>query len=415
MTNHRVIILTIVIAGITSCYKETELFVDTGEVFELSVTPGMQEAIYNSRDSSFSIYEPGTYFSLDDEPLELEEIRIRGKSALGYRRKSYLVKLHKPVSLTGRYGTGMKELTRFKLISMAMDYTYLENRVAYGILENQGIMPLFFRYVELKINGDTQGVYMLVEDPEQYYKEIGSEYILRRGYYNSIDDSEYTPSLSPFPRESYEARFQEIYSSLTTLQGEELYNALNQRLDLDFYFRKMGIDYLLLNGDCTDELYLYAMTHQVQVRYSIIPWDYDDIFSSNPHEVGLTWGTGRLFGDRHYESRQEIVDEIGDKMIFSIEDDLDYIIAMDPYLYARYESTLAEMVKKMRTEDFDALFEQVRMELTPFYNNHEIVEQSKFDKNETTVKLWEENMLDKSALLKQRLSDMKQQLETPKP
>jgi spore coat protein H len=415
MTRIKVAILTLFLIGITSCYKELELPADTGEVFELSVTPEMQDVIYNSRDSSYTVNEPGIAFLLDGEPLELDEIRVRGKNALNYQRKSYMVKLHTPVALSGRDGSGITYLSRFKLISMAMDYTYIENRVALGILENQELMPLFYRYVELKINGSTQGVYMLVEDPEKYYKEIGSEFILRRGYYNSIEDSEYHPSSASIPRETYETRFFEIYSSLISLQGEELYNALTQRLDIDQYFRKMGIDYLLQNGDYTDEIFLYGMLHQDQIRYSIIPWDYDDIFSSNPHEVGLTWGTGRLFGERHYESRQDILDEIGDKLIFSIEDDLDYTIAMDPYLYARYQSTLAGMAGKMRSEDFDALFEQVKMELTPFYNNNEVVMQSKFDKDETSYRLWEENMTEKKALLKQRLGEMKEQLKQIQP
>lgn len=397
--------------GLTSCYKEVEFLSDTGEVFELSVTSEMQDVIYNSRDSSYTIDEDGISFHLDGQSLDLDEIGIRGKSALRFQRKSYRVKLNTPVALSARNGSGIKSISRFKLIAMAMDYTYIENRIGFGMLEEQEIMPLFYRFVEFKINGTTQGVYLLVEDPEIYYKENGSEFILRRGYYHSIADAAYAPSMHFIPQESYETRFREIYSSLTSFQGEELYNALNERLDLNQYFKKMGIDYLLQNGDYTDEVYLYALVHQDQIRFNIIPWDYDDLFRNNPHEVGITWGSGHLFGDRYYDSRQDILDEIGDKMIFSIEDDLDYAIAIDPYLYDQYESTLATMVDKIGPEDIDRLFDQVKYELTPFYENREVISQSRFDENETSSRLWEENMAEKKAFLKERLGAMKEQLE----
>jgi len=400
---------------ISSCYKEVELPPDPDIIFELSVTPKMQEFIYNSRDTSYIIEEPGIGLLMGQQPLDLDEIRTRGKTALQYQRKSYAVKLNESLAITGRNGTGMVHLSRFKLIALVMDYTYIENRIAFGILGDQGIMPLFYRFVELKINGSTQGIYMMVEDPEQYYLERGSEYILRRGYYNSIADAEYEPSYQSIPRESYETRYKEIYTNLPILQGEALYTALNERLDLEQYFRKMGIDYLLQNGDYTDEVYLYAMIHQDKIRFNIIPWDYDDLFKSYPHEVGRNWGTGRLLGDRYYATHQDILDEIGEKMIFSIEDDLDYSIAMDPYLYARYESTLEEMIEEMDPEDIDVLFDQLRRELIPFYYKELVVLQSRFDASETSFNLWEENMVEKKTFIKERLAAMKEQLKEVQP
>lgn len=415
MNYFKLSIPVLILICVSSCYKEVELPLDTTVVFELEVTPEMQEFIYDSRDTSYTIDEADMKFTLDKQSLDLDEIRTRGKSALRFQRKSFTVKLKESITLSSIDGSKIKNLSRFKLISMAMDYTYIENRIGLGILDEQELMPLFYRYVELKINGSTQGIYMLIEDPEKYYEEHGSEYILRRSYYNSIIDSEYEPSFHSIPREDYETRFKEIYSKLTLLQGEALYEALNQRLDLEQYFRKMGIDYLLQNGDYTDELYLYALVQQDQIRFSIIPWDYDDLFRNYPHEVGITWGTGHLFGDRYYATHQDILDEIGDKMIFSIEDDLDYAIAMDPYLYERYETCLAAMIEKMAPEDLDALFEQVKYELLPFYYKEGIVKQSKFDQDETNYNLWLDNMEEKKAFLKKRLTAMKEHVKEIQP
>ena len=409
------VILSVLLTLLSSCYKQVELPPGPDIVFELNISAEMQELLFTSRDTSYVIAEPGMELLYAGEVLDLDLIKTRGKTALDYPRKSFAVVLNSDIAVSDSRDGSLVYMSRFKLISLAMDFTYIENRLAFGILEEQEIMPLFYRYVELKINGSTQGIYLLVEDPEQFYHENGSEYILRRGYYNSIDDSEYKPSSHFIPRDNYRSRFLEIYSLITQLEGEELYNALDQRLNLEQYFRKMGIDYLLQNGDYTDEVYLYALVQQDQIRCNIIPWDYDDIFRNRPHEVGITWGVGKLFGDRYYPTHQDVLDVLGEKMIFSIEDDLDYAIAMDPYLYDRYISSLEGMLEQMDPEDIDVLFEQVRTELLPFYNKEEVVAQSRYDQDECSYEIWEDNMREKKAFLKDRLSGMKQQLKVVQP
>lgn len=401
---------------LSSCYKEleecktVEVSDRNKEVFELSVSPGMQEIIYSSRDSSYSINEPGLSLRFNDRLIEIKDIRVRGRTTLDFKRKSYSVFLKNSIFTRGRDGIEIKELKKFKLISLSMDYTYIKNRLAFGILEREGIMPLFYKYVEVKINGDTQGVYFLVEDPEEFAKEQGSEFILRRDYHRAISDAEYSPELYSKPREEYEQRFREIYSLLTVLKGEILFEALSQRIDMNQYFRKMGIDFLLQNGDYSDEIYLYTTIEQDAIRYKIIPWDYDDIFSKYPHEVGRSWGIGSLFGERYYDSHQDILDEIGDKMIFSIEDDLDYAVAIDSFLYARYKNTLADLISDMEVEDIRALFDQVEFELTPFYSDRDLILQSQYDKDPSSHELWQNNMMEKQSLLEERLQFMKSQL-----
>ena len=84
---------------------------------------------------------------------------------------------------------------------------------------------------------------------------------------------------------------------------------------------------------------------------------------------------------------------------------------MDPYLYARYESSLARMITSMDLEDIDVLFEQLTKELSPFYYQEELVAQSRFDERETNFRIWQENMEDKRSFLKKRLAAMKDKLK----
>lgn len=394
-----------------SCYREEIDLERENVIFNLSVSPEVQNFILESRDTSYTVVSPGISLSFNDEPLMLREIRTRGESALRYQRKSFSVFLEESLLIPGRAGKKSGNFSRFKLVALTMDYTYIENRIGFGILEEAGIMPLFYRFVEFQINGQTQGVYLLVEDPETYFKDQGSEFILRRGYNHRIDDVEFESS-GFFSREEYESRFKEIYSVLPQYHGEQLYEQLSLRLNMEQYFRKMGIDYLLQNGDYTDEIYLYAMIQNGQIQYRIIPWDYDDLFIDQPHEVGVSWGTGTIFGKRSYESVEDIYDEIGDKMIFSIEDDLDYAIAMDAFVYERYEETLSELIREIETAGFQELFEKIRIELAPFYSINEIVSQSNYDRDPSSIKLWQNNMLEKQAFLEQRLDFMKNKLNT---
>lgn len=394
----------------TSCYREEVLQENNVEKFEILISPDLQAFLHQSRDTSYTLDDPGIQFSLNDVPLDLKEIRIRGANALNFPRKSFSIFLKQPVFISGRKGRDGILLKRFKLLAMPMDYTYIENRLGLGLLEQTGATPLFFKFVELSINGGTQGVYMLVEDPEEFAREIGSEYILRRGYQSWIADSEYEPSYYNIPEKEYQSRYREIYYSLKPYKGEVLYQRLSERLDLGAYFRKMGIDFLLQNGDYTDEIFLYAIVEGDNIRFRIIPWDYDDLFSEMPHEVGVSWGPGRLYGERYYASYEEVLDIIGDKLIFSIEDDLDYTIATDSFLYAQYEKELMALIPILEEQGFDLLFSNLKSELTPFYQNENIVAQSRLDRDPTNQTKWEANMREKKAFLVARLQLMKNKL-----
>ena len=400
--------------GISSCYREVVINDTVEDVFELFVSTEMQDFLYSSRDTVYSINDSELQLLLYDHPLDLDEMKVRGKNSVNFQRKSFSVKLDEPIFIEDRDQGTIKMLSRFKLLALAMDYTYIEYRLAFGLMEESDLMPLFFKFVEFRINGATQGIYLLVEDPEQFYKEFGSEFILRRGYNHGIWDADYEPLNHFIPEKDYVARFNEIYSLISELEGEELYEELLQRIDLKQYFRKMSIDYLVMNGDYTDELYLYSIVEQDVIHYRLIPWDYDDIFESQPHEVGSTWGPGNLFGTRFYGTYQDVLDEIGDKLIFSIEEDLDYVIARDSFLYARYEEEISGFIAGLGTQIFDRLFNQLESELTPFYNNEEVVAQSKFDRNSTNPDVWKSNMKEKHLFLEERLNQMKNHLGNSK-
>lgn len=83
---------------------------------------------------------------------------------------------------------------------------------------------------------------------------------------------------------------------------------------------------------------------------------------------------------------------------------------MDPFLYAKYEEELAGLIQDLEKQDFDLLFQNLKRELTPFYQNEKIVAQSQFDRDPTSMSKWEDNMREKKALMEARLTHMKTKL-----
>ena len=57
---------------------------------------------------------------------------------------------------------------------------------------------------------------------------------------------------------------------------------MSQWIDLDIYMKWLAFNFFIRNGDYTDEVYFYM--DPATGKYRIIPWDYDDIFASGPHE-----------------------------------------------------------------------------------------------------------------------------------
>ena len=80
--------------------------------------------------------------------------------------------------------------------------------------------------------------------------------MLRRGYNHSV--RAYYSGPDKYDPQIYLSRFKKIYSDIAGYSGQQLYDTLSARMDLEQYFTKLGIDLLLKNGDCTDELFLYT-------------------------------------------------------------------------------------------------------------------------------------------------------------
>ena len=296
---------------------------------------------------------------INNDSLGEAEMHTRGKSTLQLRRKSFSVDLDKEASL---YNSAViHTFKKFYAICLSMDKFYFRNRISFEMLKEIGLFDLFFTYSELEINDQNEGIYLLVERPQDWaLKKNKSPCIIRRGFNNKIDKIRPGKKIEKTETQNHRRQFSQIYKSLNKYEGQALYRALSQWIDLDMYMKWLAFNFFIRNGDYTDEVYFFV--DPVTGRYKIIPWDYDDVFASQPHE------------GKEARSRN-----IGQTLIFSSEDKLDLKIASDPFLYQKYKDLLSEVLNVLTPEKIKSVFERTYAELYPYYQTEEIISMSRFD------------------------------------
>jgi spore coat protein H len=296
---------------------------------------------------------------INGDTIKPKEISTRGQSTLMFKKKS--LSIHLKSNATFRHGDSTESLNKFSLLNLSMDKYYCRNRLAFEMMQPLGIFDLFYSFCELRINDRSEGVFMIMETPEDWaLREKKSPLVIRRGYDHNIEKTKNNNKNDRNSAKKYLSNYKQLYRSLDKNKGEGLYTVLSEYIDLEGYMKWLAFNFLVHNGDYADEVFFYIDPDSE--KYRIIPWDYDDIFAISPHE-------GK-------EIRNKI---LGDKLIFSSEDLLDQKIASDPYLYLRYLKTFKEVVDKLSPELMKNAIEDSYAELYPFYSDEEIISNSKFD------------------------------------
>ncbi|MGD0754762.1 MAG: CotH kinase family protein [Bacteroidales bacterium] len=310
-----------------------------------------------------------TALIINGDTLEPEEISTRGQSSLYYRRKSYSFSLKSEALF--RHGERIESLKKFYILSLSMDKNYSSNRLAFEMMEAAQLFHLFYSFCELRINGQSEGICMVTERPEDWaLKKNNSPLLIRRGYNSSIKKIKTGTNNESDKAKNYKTYFRQIYRSLNKYKGEELYKTLSDWLDMKVYMKWLAFNFFIRNGDYTDEVFFFI--DPGTDKFSIIPWDYDDLFSVAPHEG-------------YAESRKFL----GDKLFFSTEDLLDRKIVTDPYLYKIYLIQLGELMNHLSADVLKRVFENTYAELYPYYSDNEIISKSQYDlyKDDNLIKL----------------------------
>ncbi len=317
-------------------------------VFDIRVGAYWQDRIKEVTGQKLKIPKCEVFYN--DDALQVKTCKTRGNSTLNFVRKSFLVSLDEPFELAGG------NVEKLALNNLAMDHNYYRNRLSFLLMDQLDLFPLRNQLTEVQVNGQTAGIYLALQKVDDYTDAIDSPLLLRREYsqiatIEELKDSKY---------KIYFKRLKQVKKLAKEFEGQALFDTLNSMVYMDRYFRWLAFNELILNGDYTDELFLYL--HPEEKKFDVIPWDYDDVFSSEPHE-GM-------------DKRNRRLDH---ELLFSSEAYIDVVIDQDNYLYRRYLENFSEVLKILSPEVLKNTFEQVYSELLPYYQEPAIIEQSALD------------------------------------
>ncbi len=335
----------ILVAGALENYCQTPPGSKFPEI-RIQISKSQYGTLLQSKGQKTILKNPQMLFNGDTAVVK--EIHSRGNNSLTFEHKSLSVELDKNVSVR-RSGEKVK-LKKFDLMNLVMDKNLWHNRWAFLHMSQFSVFPLFNIYCTLWINDQPQGIYLLVEKPRHYTNSINSPYMIRRGIDHTIQD-EYIDTPSKDESKKFKKQYLSLYEDIGKYEGEELYNRLQAKLHLEHYFEWLAFNYLIMNGDYADELYLYILPASGQ--FDILPWDYDDILRPNPHEGNQT---------------RNSIASLKNKLIFSSEDPLDRAIGSDEFIYRHYLEAFRKLLTTLTPEMINGISDRVKEELESVSN-----------------------------------------------
>jgi hypothetical protein len=256
---------------------------------------------------------------------------FRGQTSLECARKNYSIHFS---DNEARRLLPRAHANEFMLLSMCWDKGWFRQVLANRIMRDLGLFPLEQRYVKLRVAGREQGVYLLLEKPDESLRSQKSNLagLVRRRY----DPGDQPPeSQWPKPERDPERATQNIDAYLAvvalidTTPPDALAKALSARLDLDQYLRWLSVMTYFQSGDYADEVFFYASEEAAADGgwyFRTMGWDADDLFVSC-----------------HHNGKYMIPDPHG--LLFCLEGNLDRALFVAPDIYTRFATGLLSLIE----------------------------------------------------------------------
>lgn len=294
-----------------------------------------------------------------------EEMETRGQGSIAYFRKNFGLKLDQPMHL------GRVESKKINLLSLSADAGYISSRLGLMTAELLKVgTALPIEYVEVMINGKSNGLYAVVEKPKSAMSK--SPYVVRRGYRSRFihEEADASKKLTADQIQQIKAAADSIYEDIATKKGETLFNSLKSKMDIDAYMRWMAMNSLYTNGDFPDEIFFYVdgeLYKQGRIYFRTTPWDFDDLFKSM-HAVATN-------------STEAAKPENLNSILYSYEDRLDRSFSpANTYMYEQFKATVRDVITNHLTQvTTDSLLKQIHSDIAEYLANPAILQMSAKD------------------------------------
>lgn len=265
------------------------------------------------------------------QPTILATAHLRGQSSLSCARHGYTFQLEG----SNRYLLPDSASDEFSLISMCDDPAYVYAPTVYTLLGDD-LFNSKWRFVELIIDGRTQGIYILTEKTrEELVRDTArATTVMRRQYPAAGKDtfevlySDNDDLLAPANR------YQAFMTKIAPLSGNSLVSALREQMDYDQYLRYLANQSVLQSGDYIDEMFITGSEQAdglgaTSEMYRFMAWDPEGYTAC--HSGGANaW-----------------VDANG--MAYCAEARLDFKILPDAVVYSQFVTKLEESLANQLT------------------------------------------------------------------
>lgn len=328
---------------------------------------------YESKTPASIVIHSAAVDSDNSENKKFEvKFHTRGQTSISAPRRNFQIESVN----TEEMSVGKIKGKKIILTSMWQDEGYISNKIGFKIMHAVGLEKHKTEYAELILNGKSQGLYLVsnkVED--EATKELDSPLVIRRRYLGGFETAKYVSKHSKLSEKEMLDQYQALKNLTSSstgneLSGEALFGVLKAKMNLGNYFSWMGSNYLLQNGDYSDEVFFYVTKESPtysDVYFDVLPWDFDDLFKSKMHFHPANFIPSLLKQNKS-------------TLIYNFEDQLDFKIATDSFLLGSYHSHIKNMLMSTLTDQkIKEIISEVREEILPYLDNQAIFENSKLD------------------------------------
>lgn len=299
------------------------------------------------------------------------EVHLRGRTSLSTcdpHRLSYAVNLER-----GRERFFISEEERgigtdkFTLVAMCLDPTYLNQISANALMGEMGLFSAAHKLVEFRINGESQGVYLLLENATDTFLRsyAGVVSVLRRGTPDEVKFPDDEDAMAVFDARS---AFEGVTDGWADLDGAARLEAAEKAIDLRRFFYYVAFNSLLHNADWGDEPYFVGLASlrdgQPTPAFRVFAWDNDDILKGGcDHARSVADDPFALIG---------CAEENIELALFGVKSD-DDPTAADDEVYALYVDLLEQTMEHLTEARAGDAFERTAMRLKTFAMDPHIV------------------------------------------
>ena len=256
---------------------------------DVSLPDGAWEAlIANAQQEQYTSAD----VTIDGQPLGTVGLRFKGEyslwSCVDATGKLICDKLSLKMKFTeydpDKRFYGLKRLNFNNLVD---EGAIVREAVTYRLFRDMGIIAPRTGYAVVKVNGESQGLYTVVEEVDGRFTDDrfvqGDGNLFKEAWPVTTSSSYYSDHLENNQETATFDTFQSFASEMLAATDAQLVQTLGKWMDLDYLMTYMAIDYAIANWDgittfycgswgCTNHNF-YMYQEQFKPKFWLIPWD----------------------------------------------------------------------------------------------------------------------------------------------